>query len=138
MDCVELNKIGNFEPWDTAKIKELKNKYLSDAVGECLYENEIIKLWEITLFPNERIPFRKLDSNYSWTSLTKGSVISRNANGKINLLRLKKGDTAYWEFEGKEIISDLENIGDNILRIVVVEHKPLFKKTDLFSIKSFL
>ncbi|WP_394750439.1 hypothetical protein [Spongiimicrobium salis] len=128
MKCVELNPVDGFDAWDPVKLQELRNEPISDAVGTPLFENSTIKLWEIALEPNERLPFRKRTKSYTWTCLTNGLAITRNANGQIKLLRLKKGDTGYWEFQRNEIISDLENIGENSIKIVIVEYKRVLQK----------
>lgn len=128
MKCVELNPVDGFDAWDPLKLEELRNSDITDAVGTHLFENETVKLWEIFLGPNERIPFRKRTRSYSWTCRTNGLAITRNANGQIKLLRLKKGDTGYWEFQKEELVSDLENIGENSLKIVIVEYKVVLNK----------
>ncbi len=138
MTIVELNPVGNFDPWDPIKIEELRKDRIAESVCEnLLYENETIKLWEISLMPYERIAFRKCKNIYSCTALTTGVAISRNANGSIKLLRLKKGDTAYWDCRNNEHISDLENIGEETLRISVTEFLPV-KKTSLSQLLSLI
>lgn len=128
MKCVELNPEGNFDPWDPEKIEELNKKDISKSLGQdLLFENDEIRLWDITLWPNERLPFRIQNSAYSWTCLTNGLAISRHYTGKISLLRFAKGDTAYAELSEPDAVRDLENIGEGILKISVVEYKWLDK-----------
>ncbi|MEL6917349.1 MAG: hypothetical protein AAFO99_06425 [Bacteroidota bacterium] len=123
MKCVELNPAGNFDPWEPEKINELQRKKISESVGELIFENDDLRLWDISLWPKERLPFRRQNNTYSWTSLTDGLAVSRYVNGQITLIHFKKGDTNFVEFPKNNAINDLENIGDNILKINVLEYK---------------
>lgn len=137
MDCTEVNEKGNFDTWEIEKINELKLSDFNDTIGNCLFENSNLKLWDVTLYPKERMSFKKCKSNYSSTCLTDGLAIARNANGKINLLRFNQGDTIHLHYREKEIIGDFENIGENILKFVVIEHKSV-QTTSLSNLKSFI
>ncbi len=123
MTITELNPKGNFDSWDASKLKELKKDNFSDAVGKALFENEEIILWKIILEPFERLPFRRHTNNYSSTFFATGLILCRNMNGRIILARVEKGDHYYWECRGKEVIQDIENIGETTIKIAVVEEK---------------
>lgn len=123
MIWTEINAPGNFESWDSARLNEVRSGNYSDAVGKILFENNTIKLWEIVLAPSERLPFRRHQNNYSCTCFTDGLALLRNVNGKISLLRMNRGDHYYVECKKEEIIQDLENVGDNTIKIAVVEEK---------------
>lgn len=123
MIWTEINAEGNFDTWDKSTLNEIKDENYSDAVGDILYENNTIILWEIVLAPKQRLPFRVHRNNYSCTSFTDGLALLRNVNGKISLLRLKKGGHYYVECKDQEIIQDLENVGENTIKIAVVEEK---------------
>ncbi len=137
MKCVELNPSGNFDPWDPSKLLELQRKKIDDRLGQkLLFENDRIKVWEIVLFPGERLPFRKISGNYNLMSMTEGIAISRYANGKITLVRIKRGDSMFMNHEGQEVIYDFENIGENILLLHAMEFKPLVEKIGGLKIES--
>lgn len=126
MKLTELNPAGHFEPWSASKIKELKNIDPYEPLGNSLlFENESIKLWNISLMPGERLPFRIQKTNYNWICLTGGLAISRFDSGKICLLRLEKEDIGYWEFTDNKVVCDFENIGEDILNINLIEYKPI-------------
>ncbi|WP_411031603.1 hypothetical protein [Spongiimicrobium sp. 3-5] len=134
MKCVELNPKGNFDPWESSKVQELKEQQVSKSLGQkLLFENENMLVWEVVLFPQERLPFRKQSTNYCWVSHTNGLVISRRGDGKINMIHLKKGDSQFFKAEDTNYISDLENIGENLIFINIMEFKPLIKKTETIS-----
>ena len=131
VEYVELNPKGNFDNWECSKVKELNAKSVSEHLGEeLLYENRNMKVWSVTLLPDERLPFRRINSNYCYVSMTKGLAITHNGNGEITLLRLAEGDSSFMQMEGREAIHDLENIGENILMLHIMEFKPMIKETN--------
>ena len=137
MKCLELNPPGNFDFWDPSKLMELKSNSIDDRLGQkLLFENNRIKVWEVILFPGESLPFRKISVNYTFTSMTEGLAISRNANGKIVLVRIKEGDSMYLDHEGRQTIYDLKNIGEDTLFLHALEFKPLVEEMDGLKIKS--
>jgi hypothetical protein len=140
MNILEINAPGNFETWNPSTIKEVKDKNLSTDLGhDLLYENENVRIWEVVLLPNERLPFREIKFDYSWVSLTSGLAISRFADGKINLMRVEKGDSAFMKYDENNAISDLENKGGDILFFHMTEFKQQsFNQylTHSFSLKS--
>ncbi|MGB5434295.1 MAG: hypothetical protein WBM98_00280 [Maribacter sp.] len=124
MNSLEINASGNFESWSPSKIRELKENKISNDLGQnLLFENENLRIWEVVLLPNERLPFRKINMDYSWVSLTTGMAISRYADGKILLMRIEKGDSAFLSCKEKTYIYDLENKGDDILFFHLTEFK---------------
>ncbi len=123
MTLTEINPKGNFDTWKKDKLNEVKNDQFSSNLGKPLFENNSIKLWEIQLKPSETTPFRRHTQNYSATSFSDGLMVSRNTNGRIVLIRLKKGDNLYFECQQQEIIHDLENIGESTIKIIVLEEK---------------
>ena len=134
----EVNPTGNFEPWPPAKLRELRQNKISESLGQkLLFENKNIKVWEVVLFPKERLPFRKVSSNYNFVSMTDGLAVSHCANGQICLLHFKKRQSEFIAAEGKECIYDLENIGKNILFLHILEFKPLVEKMDSSDTLSF-
>ena len=92
MELVELNPEGNFNSWEDSKLEEIKQANYTTDIGTCLYENKEIKVWEILLKPNQRLPFRAHNNNYSCSSLTNALLLMRNVNGQINMLRMNKGE----------------------------------------------
>ncbi|TAI46612.1 hypothetical protein [Flagellimonas allohymeniacidonis] len=125
MKCVQLNPEGNFDLWDIEKIRELQDEEsLKDSVGhQLLHENETSRLWKLSLWPNQRIPFRKHRYPCSVVCLTSGLAISRYSNGKIDLLQFEKGDTKYVEHCENNYIHDLENVGEHILHLYILEFR---------------
>ena len=133
MRIQEIIESGNFETWESTKMQELK--YAQNRVGlgqKLLFENELILVWELVLYPKERLPFRKVNRNFCWVSMTDGLAISRSGCGNISLVVLEKGDQNFCRFEGKNVIKDLENIGEKMLYIYIMEFKTMGPKEQSF------
>ena len=132
MQCVELNPVGNFDPWEQEKLDELLHEEITRSLTERLiFENESIKLWNLFLLPGDRIPFRSHNTNYSWVCTTGGLALSRYGNGKIDMIKLDSGDTGYFENRGKNYINDFENIGEDPISIDLLEFKGKYEEKQL-------
>ncbi|MEO1485599.1 MAG: hypothetical protein AAFU57_07630 [Bacteroidota bacterium] len=123
MKCVEINPVGNFEHWDLEKIKELRDESeINVSLGQkLLFENSTSRLWDLTLWPSQRIPFRRHEFPHSIICMTNGLAISRFGTGKINLVQFEEGDTEFLEPNEDNAIYDLENIGESIIKLFVLE-----------------
>jgi len=123
MKLIEIIPEGAFEAWDKTKLDEIKREDFIDSNGEFLFENEEIRLSKIVLEPKERIPFRRLNNNYNYTSFTDGLLLTRNINGQVGLIRLVKGGSIFCECSNQETIKDLENVGEETIELTVLEQK---------------
>lgn len=132
MQFVELNPMGNFDPWEQEKIDELLHQEIKDSLSNRLvFEDESIKLWDLRLLPGERLKFRRHNTNYGWVCTTGGLLITRYGNGKIDMVKLDQGDTEYFQNRNKNYINDLENIGEDMLVINILEYKQTKKENSL-------
>ncbi|NVN18345.1 hypothetical protein GUA46_08325 [Muricauda sp. HICW] len=132
MQFVELNPVGNFDPWEQEKIDELLHQQIKESLSNRLiFEDESIKLWDLRLLPGERLNFRRHNTNYGWVCTTGGLLITRYGNGKIDMIKLNPGDTEYFENIGKNYVNDLENIGEDLVVINILEYKQTKKENTL-------
>lgn len=122
MTVTVINSVGNFETWSEKLLGEVSKGNFSDVIGKLLFENDQIKLWEIVLEPGERLPFRYHFNNFSCTYFTEGLLVVRNINGQVILKRFNKGDHYFVQYKSV-IVSDTENIGENTVKIAIVEEK---------------
>lgn len=121
---VAINDAGNFNTWNPAHIRELKNNEISNDLGQrILFENEYLRIWEVVLLPKERLPFRKIDLDYCWIAGSEGMMISRFSDGKIVLMHLEKGDSEFLEHEDNHAVYDLENVGQDTLIFQMTQYK---------------
>jgi hypothetical protein len=121
---VAINDAGNFNTWNPAHIRELKNNEISKDLGQrILFENEYLRIWEVVLLPKERLPFRKIDLDYCWIAGSEGMMISRFSDGKIVLMHLEKGDSEFLEHEDNHAVYDLENVGQDTLIFQMTQYK---------------
>lgn len=132
MRSIELNEKGNFSPWQSHLLSELKNENITTSLGqELLFKNESMKIWDVMLAPGERLPFRKINCNFSFVSITDGMIITRSGNGRIGLHHLEKGDSQYMPLENSNTIYDIENIGEDTLIMQLSEFNSVFDEAYL-------
>jgi oxalate decarboxylase/phosphoglucose isomerase-like protein (cupin superfamily) len=112
---------GTFDPADFSD--ELAAAASNLDVGTRLrFENDRIKVWEITLAPGERCPFHVHTRRYFWTVTAGGIGRQRFPDGTLSVRRYEVGDTQYLEQSAADpMIHDLENAGDSTLQFVTVE-----------------
>lgn len=125
MNLIELSPAGNFESWEIKRLNELRSEQFLERLGQSpIYENEDFRMWNITLKPKERIPFRKITNDFSYTFMTDGFAVFHQGDGKIKLGQFKKGDVYYYNIEKQgELIIDFENTSIRDLKFMVFELK---------------
>ncbi|MBT8319697.1 MAG: hypothetical protein KJP01_06155 [Gramella sp.] len=124
MKYIEINAAGNFNSWNPIRLNELNEEKISTDLGQkVLFENEYLRIWEVVLMPNEKLPFRKMTLDYYWMAASEGMAISRFSDGKIILMHLEKGDSEFLMHKDDPATYDLENIGEEILFLQMTEFK---------------
>ncbi len=125
MSLIELSPVGNFESWEITRLNELRSEQFVETLGQSpIYENDEFRLWNITLNPKERLPFRKITNDFSYTFITEGFGVFHQGNGKINFGQFKIGDVFYYSIKKRgETILDFENISLGVLKFMVFELK---------------
>ncbi len=118
-----INEANNFATWAPKMIAELRQSTHSSELGSILYENETLKLMELTLQPHERVPFTLCNSSGFLYFLTEGLLLSRRENGQIVLIRFAKGESLSIDTTNKKIVKDMQNVGDEVLRMMILERK---------------
>lgn len=123
MKIVQLNPTGNFDTWDPIKLSELKTQNIAESFtgGSLLFENEFIKLWQLTIPSGERLPFSIKNNNYMWSCPSGGTTITHASDGSIELYSIDKAEARFFNFKNKQHISDVENIGENKIVIHIIE-----------------
>ena len=112
---------GAFDPAEFAG--ELAAAQANLEVGTRLwFQNDRVKVWEISLEPGQRGPFHAHTRRYLWTVVSPGTGRQRSPDGSFTVRRYEVGDTQYSEHsEADPMIHDLENAGETTLRFVTVE-----------------
>jgi hypothetical protein len=125
MNLIELSPEGNFESWKITRLSELRSEQFVETLGQNpIYENDEFRLWYITLKPKDRLPFRKITNDFSYTFTTEGFGVFHQGDGKINFGQFKIGDVFYYSIKKHgEIILDFENISLEDLKFMVFELK---------------
>jgi quercetin dioxygenase-like cupin family protein len=125
MTLIELSPEGNFESWEVKRLNELRSEQFFETLSHRpIYENEEFRLYNITLKPKERLPFRKITNDFSYTFMTDGFGVFHLGDGKIKFGQFKKGDVYYYSIEKEgELIIDFENMSLGDLKFMVFELK---------------
>jgi hypothetical protein len=86
-----------------------------------LFENERVRVWDLTVEPGARIPFHSHTTSYFFTCVEGGSMINRFPDG--NQVTLDMDDDATWfsTIDAEPEIHDLENVGTARVRFITVE-----------------
>jgi len=117
----EITEQGTFEPAEFER--ELAAAAGNFEVGSRVwFENDHIRVWEIRLEPGERGPFHNHTRNYFWTVVDGSRGLQRFADGTFAVRDYRVGDTKYLAHSPEDnLIHDLENVGETLLRFVTVE-----------------
>ena len=98
-----------------------RNRQLGTALW---FENDHVRIFEVSLGPGERGPFHVHDATYFWTVVEPGRGLQRFADGSFVVRDYALGDTRYLIHSPDDpLVHDLENVGETTLRFVTVELK---------------
>lgn len=129
MKCVALGSKGNFETWNRTDLAKLHQSQTCEDFNEYgIYQSNGIKMGLIILEPYERTPFRLIKHHFKLVSLSGGEAITRFSDGNISLLLFEKGGFVSHNESNKVMINDLQNIGNNLLVMALIEYKSTFFK----------
>jgi hypothetical protein len=99
------------------------NRNIGTAVW---FENEHVRVWEVSLEPGQRAPFHSHSQTYFWTCVDPGKGFQRFPDGTAEAFDFKLGETVFHDITADNpMLHDLENIDDHLLRFVAVELKDL-------------
>ena len=87
-----------------------------------LFENERIRVWDITLEPGERLPFHRHRTSYFYRCEAGGTVRVRFPNGEVAVYDSPPDDVRFHEIGPDDVvIHDLENVGETTVCFTTVE-----------------
>jgi hypothetical protein len=95
-----------------------QNRQVGTAV---LFENERVRVWDLTVEPGDRIPFHCHTTSYFFTCVEGGRMINRFPDGNQVTLDMDDGATWFSAIDSEPEIHDLENVGSTRVRFVTVE-----------------
>jgi hypothetical protein len=94
------------------------NRAVSTSV---LFENDRVRVWDLTVEPGDRLPFHCHTTSYFFTCVEGGRMINRFADGNQVTLDMDDGFTWFTDIGDEPEIHDLENVGPARVRFVTVE-----------------
>ena len=102
---------------------ELDQASANFMVGtELLYENDRVRVWDITLRPGERMPFHCHRSSYFYRCDSGGRWRLRTLDGDVVFGEDGVGEVTFHDLSGDQrLVHELMNVGDAALRYTTVE-----------------
>jgi beta-alanine degradation protein BauB len=87
-----------------------------------LFENERIRVWDITLEPGERLPFHRHRTSYFYRCETAGRLRVRTPEGDDAEYESPLDEVHFHEIGPDDlVVHDLENVGETTVRFTTVE-----------------
>jgi hypothetical protein len=94
-----------------------------EVATKLVFENELIRVWEMRLEPGERVPFHCHRTPYFWICHGHGRGIQRFPDGRMLHVEFDRNDTDFLD-EGRletERIHDFENAGETVASFTTFE-----------------
>lgn len=87
-----------------------------------LFENERVRVWDITLAPGDRLPFHCHRTSYFYRCESAGLSRVRSLDGAVASDESRLDEVTFHDIPpGEAVIHDLTNVGDAVLRFTTVE-----------------
>jgi quercetin dioxygenase-like cupin family protein len=102
---------------------ELEDASSNFTVGTALlYENDLLRIWDITLAPGERLPFHRHRTSYFYRSHAAGMLRVRLPNGTETVYPTGVDEVHFHEIGPEDVVvHDLENVGETTISFTTVE-----------------
>jgi quercetin dioxygenase-like cupin family protein len=102
---------------------ELETAAANFTVGSSLlFENDSVRIWDITLQPGERLPFHRHRTSYFYRSHGAGLLRVRLPDGTESVYPTAVDEVHFHEIgENDVVVHDLENAGDTTISFTTVE-----------------
>jgi hypothetical protein len=102
---------------------ELERASANRKVGtRLLYENDDLRVWDITLQPGERLPFHRHATSYFYRCTSAGRVRVHTPDGGSDEYDAPLDEVVFHEIGPDDVfVHDLENVGDTVVAYTTVE-----------------
>lgn len=112
---------SRFDP--ASAVEEIERGPGNFVVGSrLLYENERVRVWDITLAPSERLPFHCHRTSYFYRCDAAGVSLVRTPDGAARTYESPRDEVVFHELApGETLVHDLANAGTTLLRFTTVE-----------------
>ena len=113
----------DFSTFDVDEFRdELASAAENHQVGTAvLFENERVRVWDLTVEPGGRIPFHCHTTSYFFTCIEGGRMINLFPDGNQVTLEMDDGTTWFGAIDDEPEVHDLENVGSTRVRFITVE-----------------
>jgi quercetin dioxygenase-like cupin family protein len=87
-----------------------------------LFENDRVRVWDLTLEPGERLPFHRHRTSYFYRCEAGGRLRVRTPEGEETEYESPVDEVHFHEISpGELVVHDLENVGETTVRFTTVE-----------------
>jgi quercetin dioxygenase-like cupin family protein len=102
---------------------ELEEGHTNFTVGTALlYENDVVRVWNITLAPRERLPFHRHRTSYFYRSHAAGMLRVRVPDGSEAVYTTGVDEVHFHQIgPDNVVVHDLENVGATTISFTTVE-----------------
>ncbi|MDE0522150.1 MAG: DUF1330 domain-containing protein [Boseongicola sp.] len=116
---------SGFQGWtDSVKREFSANAYNGKIGTDLVFENDLVRVWHMTLEPGEKMPVHRHVLTYFWTAITPGRFLQRTYDGTTYESDYQAGLTHFYHVKSGEFaLHNLENVGDTKMVFVAVELK---------------
>ena len=107
------------EPFAAELEQAANNRRVGSRV---LFENEFVRVWDITLERGERLPFHRHATSYFYRCESGGLVQVRSPDGAVAVYESPVDEVHFHEIGPADlVVHDLENVGETTVRFTTVE-----------------
>ena len=120
----ELTTSG-FDGWSDEVRQEFQTNAFNGRIGtDLVFENNLVRVWHMTLAPGEKMSVHRHVLTYFWTAVTPGRFLQRTYDGTTYESDYEAGLTHFYDVgEGEFALHNLENVGDTKMIFCAVELK---------------
>ena len=93
---------------------------LGDVGTAFMFENDLIRVWNLELSPGESSDWHRHNSNYCFVVTRSGSLKGEHESGKVSISQLEVGEVVMGQ---KGAVHRVTNVGDEIYSNIVIEIK---------------
>lgn len=116
---------SNFDGWSAEIRQEFQNNEFNGRIGtDLVFENNLLRVWHMTLQPGEKMPVHRHVLTYFWTAVTPGRFLQRTHDGTTYESDFEAGLTHFYDVkDGEFALHNLENVGETAMIFCAVELK---------------
>jgi len=98
----------------------MDDSQLGDVGTEFMFENDLIRVWNLELSPGESSDWHRHNTNYCFVVTRSGSLKGEHENGEVSISPLSVGQVVMGK---KGALHRVTNVGEEMYSNIVIEIK---------------